>query len=124
MRILVIDPSPLFLQAVRTFIGALPNCECMFAASLAEALDLAEAREVDLVLIDYALRGEGAELAAHRIKVLAPAALVLLLTEDAATYRNSCLAVKADGCLAKDSFGTDMPQLVASHMTKCGTEWA
>lgn len=124
MKILVIDPSSLFLRAVRSFIGALPRCECIFAATLDEALGLATAPEADLVLIDYSLRGEGAERAANRLKALAPAAQVLLLTEDAAAYRSSCLAAEADGCLVKDTLGVDLPQLVASHVTSFGKESA
>lgn len=120
MKILVIDPSTLFLRAVRSFIGALPRCECIFAASLDEALGLAATREADLVLIDYSLRGDGAEPAAHRLKVLVPTARVLLLTEDAAAYHSSCLAAEADGCLVKDTLGVDLPQLVASHMAPFG----
>jgi len=124
MKILVIDPSPLFLRAARNFIGALPRCECAVAASLDEALGLAATREADVVLIDYSLRGDGAQGAAHRLKALAPAARVLLLTEDAAAYRNSCLAAEADGCLAKDTLGIDLPQLVTSHATEFGKEYA
>ena len=124
MKILVIDPSPLFLRAARNFIGALPRCECVAAASLDEALGLAAAREADVVLIDYSLRGDAAEHAAQRLKALAPAARVLLLTEDAATYRNSCLAAEADGCFAKDTLGNDLAQLVASHPANFGKECA
>jgi DNA-binding NarL/FixJ family response regulator len=113
MKILVIDPSPLFLRAARNFIDALPRCECVAAASLDEALGQAAAREADLVLVDYSLRGAGAQSAAHRLKALAPAARVLLLTEDATAYQNSCLATEADGCLARDSLGSELPQLVA-----------
>ena len=85
MNILVIDPSPLFLQATRNFIEALPHCRCVAVASADDALGLPAAREADLVLIDYSLRGEragGAGFVAHRLKALAPAARVLLLTEE------------------------------------------
>lgn len=124
MKILVIDPSPLFLRALCNFINALPRCECIAAASLDEALGLAAVREVDLVLVAYSLRRAGAESAAHRLKALRPAARVLLLTEDAAGYRSSCLAAEADGCLALDSLGADLPQLVAGFALEPGEECA
>lgn len=124
MKILVIDPSPLFLRAARNFIDALPHCKCVAAASLDEALGLAAVREVDLVLIAYSLRGAGEAGAAHRLKALAPAARVLLLTEDAAAYRNSCLVAEADGCLAKDSLGNELPQLVAGFAPELRKECA
>lgn len=122
MKILVIDPSPLFLRAVCNFIKALPRCECVAAASLDEALGLATVRQVDLVLIAYSLRRVGAASAAHRLKALAPAVRVLLLTEDAADYRSSCLAAEADGCLATDSLGSDLPRLVAGLALGLGKE--
>jgi DNA-binding NarL/FixJ family response regulator len=124
MNILVIDPSPLFLRAARNFIDALPRCKCFAAASLDEALGLPAVRGADLVLIDYSLRGAGAVPAAHRLKMLAPAARVLLLTEDAAAYRDHCLAAEADGCLARDSFGSELPRLVAGVMPEFGKECA
>jgi len=124
MKILVIDPNPLFLRAARNFIGALPRCECFAAASLDAALGLAAAREADLVLIDYSLRGDGAACAAPRLKTLAPAARVLLLTGDAAAYRGSCLAAEADGCLARDSLGSELPHLVAGFIPEPGKEFA
>lgn len=124
MKILVIDPNPLFLRAARNFIDALPRCECFAVASLDEALGLAAAREADMVLIDYSLRGERAACAAPRLKALAPAARVLLLTGDAAAYRDSCLAAEADGCLARDSLGSDLPQLVAGFIPEPGKEFA
>ncbi|MBK6630979.1 MAG: response regulator transcription factor [Betaproteobacteria bacterium] len=113
MKILVIDKSPQFLQAARNFIGVLPACECLTAASLQEALGLEAARQADMVLIDYSLRSAGGESAARRFKALAPAARVVLLTEDVAAYRDSCMAAGADECAAKDAIGRDLPRLVA-----------
>jgi DNA-binding NarL/FixJ family response regulator len=124
MKILVIDPNPLFLRVVYNFIGALPSCECAVAASITEALHLAETREADVVLISYSLRGSAAEHSAPRLRELAPAAQVLLLTEDAATYHDSCLAAEADGCLAKDTFGRDLARLVTGHAANFGKECA
>ena len=124
MKILVIDPNPIFLRAAYNFIDALPRCECAAAASLTEALDLAATREADVVLIDYSLRGEGAQHAAPRLKALAPAARMLLMTEDAASYRSSCLAAEADSCVAKDSLGHYLAQLVAGHAANCAKECA
>jgi DNA-binding NarL/FixJ family response regulator len=124
MKILVIDSNPLFLRATRNFIDALPRCECFVAASLDEALALAVAREANVVLIDYSLRGDRVAPAAQRLKALAPAARVLLLTEDVAAYRDSCLAAEADGCLARDSLGSDLPQLFAGFIPEPGKEFA
>jgi DNA-binding NarL/FixJ family response regulator len=111
---MVIDPSPLFRRAARNFIGALPGCEGLVAASLGEALDSAAARDVGLVLIDWSLCRD-ADGAPRRLRALAPAARVLLLTgEDAADYRQSGLAAGADGCLAKDALGRELPRIVAA----------
>jgi len=113
MKILVIDPSPHFLQAMCNFINALPRCECIAATSLDEAFEQPSMQEVNLALINYSLRNADAKSAAHRIRLEAPTAMVLLLTEDGADYYDSCLAAEAHGCLVTDSLGSDLPPLVA-----------
>lgn len=119
MKILVIDPNPLFLQAARNFIGALPGCECLTAASLRTAPGEAAARQADMALIDYSLRHADGENRVRRLKALAPALRVVLLTPgDAADYRNSCLAAGADDCAAKDALGSELPRLVAAQAAR------
>lgn len=111
MKILIIDPNPLFRRAARNFVSALPGCEAIAVASPHEALESAAMREAGLALIDYSLRGAVRRL--RSAAALAPVAQVLLLTEDAADYRGSCLAAGADGCLVRDDLGHALPQLVA-----------
>lgn len=123
MKILVIDPSRLFRRAARNFIGTLPGCEGFVAASAGEALGLAAAREAELALIDWSLCRD-ADAAPRRLRALAPAARVLLLTEDATDYRQSCLAAGADGCLAKDALGRELPQIVAALAAQTAREAA
>jgi DNA-binding NarL/FixJ family response regulator len=113
MKILVIDPSPHFLRAMCNFINAMPRCECIAATSLDEAFEQPAVQEVNLALINYSLRNADAKSAAHRINFQVPAAMVLLLTADAADYCNSSLAAEAHGCLAINSLRSDLPQLVA-----------
>lgn len=118
MRILVIDPSPLFLKAARNFINALPACECATAASPQEAFEREAVQGAELVLVDYSLRHRGGENMVRRIKALAPAARVVLLADDAPAYRNSCLAAGADGCAAKDALDKELPRLLAGQPRK------
>lgn len=114
MKILVVDPSPLFLQAAHNFIASLPGCEAVLARSSDEALQQASAAHVDLVLLDYAERRAGGANLVHRIKSLVPPPMVVLLTPgDAAAYRTNCLRAGADASAAKDSLGSELPALVA-----------
>jgi DNA-binding NarL/FixJ family response regulator len=113
MRILVIDPNPLFLQAARNYIGALPQCECLTAATLQEGFALQAARQAELVLVDYALRHQGGENRVRGLKALAPAARLVLLAEDATAYRNSSLAAGADDCATKNALGSELARLLA-----------
>lgn len=122
MKVLVIDPSPLFLQAVRNFIGALPQGECLAAASLQEAFERKMAQQADLVLIDYTLRHKDGENMVRRLKALAPGARMVLLAQDAATYRNSCLAAGADDCAGKDALGDELPRLLAGCAARAQQE--
>lgn len=115
MRILVIDPNTLFLQAARNFIGALPQCECFAAATLQEAFEQDALRRAELVLLDYSLRRRAGENLVGRIRMLAPAARVVMLAGDAPAYRSLCLAAGADECIAKDALGHELPRLLASR---------
>ncbi|MDT3736394.1 MAG: response regulator [Denitratisoma sp.] len=122
MKILVIDPNPLFRQASRNFIAALPECECLVAASLQDALDQDETRRSDMILIDYALGRRGAGCGMHALRTLAPAACIVLLADDAAAYRGSSLAAGADDCTGKDALGRELPRLLAGLARRGGQE--
>jgi DNA-binding NarL/FixJ family response regulator len=122
MKILVIDPNPLFRQASRNFIAALPECECRVAASLQDALRHDETRRADMILIDYALGRRCAGDGVRALRTLAPAARIVLLAEDAAAYRDSSLAAGADDCTGKDALGSDLPRLLAGLARRGGRE--
>ncbi|MBI3140504.1 MAG: response regulator transcription factor [Rhodocyclales bacterium] len=113
MRILVVDPNPLFLQAAANFLAALAGCETVLAGSGEEALRLAPTQQFDMVLLDYALgRADGVDLL-RQLKLRAwPPLIVVLSPEDASAYRAACLEAGADACLAKASLGADLPALL------------
>ncbi len=113
MKILVIDPNPLFRQASRNFIAALPECECLVAASLQDALHQESTCQTEMILIDYALGHGDMEGALRALRARVPAARVVLLAEDAAAYRDSCLAAGADDCADKNALGSELPLLLA-----------
>jgi DNA-binding NarL/FixJ family response regulator len=118
MKILVIDPNPLFLQAASNFIAALPECECLVAASLQDALRQETTCQTDMILIDYALGRRGAGGAVRKLRALAPAARIVLLAEDAVAYRDSCLAAGSDDCAGKDELGKALPRLLAGSAAR------
>lgn len=122
MKILVIDPNPLFRQASRNFIAALPECECLVAASLQDALGHEETHRTEMILIDYALGRHDAGFGMHALRALAPAARIVLLADDAAVYRGSSLAAGADDCAGKDALGSELPRLLAGLACRGGQE--
>jgi DNA-binding NarL/FixJ family response regulator len=114
MRILVADTNLLFLKAAGNFLASLPACEAVLAASAADALRLAPARHFDLVLLDYGLRHANGINVTRQLKLLLPPPLlVLLVAEDAASYRNACLKAGADGCASKADLGMELPPLLS-----------
>jgi DNA-binding NarL/FixJ family response regulator len=81
IRVLVVDDSALFLDAVAEVIAASEGFELdALAQSGEEAVELAAARGPDLALIDVNMPGVGGREAADRIAAASPETTVVLMT--------------------------------------------
>ncbi len=81
MRVIIVDDHVVFRQGLRSFLAAFPHFEVVGEASAAgEALELADARRPDLIVIDLALPGvDGCDLA-RQLRRRRPEARLFVLT--------------------------------------------
>ena len=116
LNVLLVDDNPLFLQAARSLIGALPcvaAIEC--ANSGVEALALIGKLNPDLVLTDIMMpEMSGFALIRNLRARNAPPRVVAVTLHDSAEYRAAVRRSGAEGLVSKREFGMLVPQLIAS----------
>lgn len=80
-RILVVDDEPDILESLKTLLeAAFPGVEVHAAADGDEALVVLRAHDVDLVITDYRMPGMDGFQLLERVKAMAPAARLALIT--------------------------------------------
>ena len=82
MNILVVDDESLARERLLRLVGKLrPGARCWQAASGQQALELVQAHDPDLILLDIRMPGmDGIELAAHLDKLEQPPAIIFCTT--------------------------------------------
>jgi DNA-binding NarL/FixJ family response regulator len=106
VRILLVDDNDDFRRQAARFLAAEPGCNVVaFAASGAEAVELASRIGPDLVLMDVSMPGINGFEAARRIKSLAnPPRVVIVTLDGGVPYRTASELALADGFLSKSDF--------------------
>ena len=124
--VLIVDDSPVFLNAARDFVASLPEVECVECEnSSAEALSKAAEFPADLVLMDIVMPGmnglETMQVLRSRFPALPMYAVTLC---DAAAYRAAALESGAVDLISKTEFATAIPDLIAqlARDRKTGTD--
>jgi two-component system invasion response regulator UvrY len=119
VAVLIVDDQAPFRRAARAVVTATPGFEVVGEAeSGEEAVQMVDALQPGLVLMDINLPGINGIEATRRITTAHPAAVVMLLS----TYQMGDLPADADGCGAaayvhKEDFG---PALVQDVWSKRG----
>ena len=114
--LLVVEDHPAMLGMLMDWLKAtFPEYECLGAGSAEKALDLVRDRPPALVLMDYALPGMNGIEATRRLKHLAPAARVVILSMyEAEAYQAEATAAGASAYLFKRTMSAElMPTLGA-----------
>ena len=114
LRVLIVDDSPVFLEAARNFLADLPGVECVECANSGpEALGKAAEFFPDLVLMDISMPGmNGLEtMDILRNRLPAPRMYAVTLHDDAA-YRAAALKNGAIDLIAKSNFADVIPDLI------------
>jgi DNA-binding NarL/FixJ family response regulator len=110
VRVLVADDEPLFLEALWTFLADDERIEVVGgAADGEEAVQLAEALQPDLILMDKSMpRMDGIE-ATRRIRELVPRACILILTSsESPDDMQRATEAGASGYLSKESASSEI----------------
>lgn len=116
LRILVADDHPIFREGLRLLLGSVDGVDVVGEASTTdEAVALAGTCEADVVVLDVAMPSEGGIAVISRIREVAPASAVLMLTmlEDESTLA-AALREGAAGYLLK---GAGQTEVVAALRT-------
>ena len=116
LRILVADDHPIFREGLRLLLGSVDGVDVVGeAATTDEAVALAGTCEADVVVLDVDMPSEGGIAVISRIREVAPASAVLMLTmlEDEATLA-AALREGAAGYLLK---GAGQAEVVAALRT-------
>lgn len=118
LRVLLVDDSPLFIQAVEEYLRLMrnPSFEVVGRARNGpEALRLTAELKPDLVLLDLVMPGMNGLETARQIKALPNAPCVIALTfYDLPEYHQAARNAQIDGFVGKAEFATRlMPHIRA-----------
>lgn len=104
MKILIVDDHALFRAGLRMLLGTIgQNVECLEAANVSDALALiSQHADIQLCLLDLALKNEHGLDAVQKIKETAPQVAVVVVSgaDDSATIR-SCIDAGAMSFIPK-----------------------
>jgi len=119
IRILLVDDHPLVRDGLRARLEAVPTFDVVGeAGSAAEALDVAQARAPDLVLMDINMRGTNGIEATAAFRAQCPAIAVLILSmHDKQEYVAQAMAAGARGYVLKDAPGKDIVVAIETVMS-------
>ncbi len=114
LRILLVDDSPLFLEAAGHALATDPRLKVIGSAlSGPEGVELAAQQHPDLVLVDVAMPGMNGMETTRLLKAQPHAPQVVILTSyDLQHYRVAAQAVGADHFICKSDFDAQLLPLL------------
>lgn len=113
-RVLIVDDSPVFLQAARSILMDVPGLEIIgWASSGAEALELAALTLPDLILTDLSMpEMDGIELTRRLIRTSVPPAVVIMTGHMQPAYRSAAMSAGVSGFVLKSDLNAKLPILL------------
>ncbi len=110
MRILIVDDHPIMRLGVRQLIQqAWVDAEVLEAASLADALRLAQSQPPDAVVLDLSLPdASGVESATRMLRALKSTPILVLSLNAEAAYASRLIQMGVSGYLPKDLAGEEL----------------
>ncbi len=105
IRVLLVDDHALFRDGIRTLLSAEPDIEIAGeAANATEAVELANQRRPDIILMDIGMPGPGSFEAARLIRKERPEIRIVFLSMyDDEEYVSECVRIGANGYILKES---------------------
>lgn len=116
--ILIVEDHARTREVVRDWLGYIfPSARLLEASTGDEALEAVAAQTPDLVLMDVELPGMKGIEATRRIKLLAPAVRVVILSiYQAPEYRSAAIAAGASAYIPKAAMHTDLVPLLRTFV--------
>jgi DNA-binding NarL/FixJ family response regulator len=113
--LLLIDDHALIRQGLREWLKfEFPECQVIEAASGEEGIALVQNHVLHLVLMDVNLPGMDGFQATARLKKIAPALPVVIVTFNNETiYRNSATIAGADAFIPKNKLSSELQPIIA-----------
>ena len=114
IKVLVADDHTVVREGIRHVLEGEPGFTIVAeAATAADAVRLAEAKQPDVVLLDITMPGESGLQAAARIRKLVPETRILILSmHDNPEYVLESVRAGAHGYLLKDSAATELRRAI------------
>jgi CheY-like chemotaxis protein len=114
IRILLVDDNVNFRRQSTRFIAAVPFCRIVaYAASGREAVEMERKTAPDLVLMDWMMPEMDGFEAARRIKARPGAALVVIMSLDAASLEGAAPdPATVDGFISKTNFVRELESVL------------
>ena len=107
---LIVDDHDSVRQALSRWLGTVfHDCTVLTAASGEEALGIVRDRSPQVIVMDFGLPGMNGAETTRRIKEIAPAARVVILTiHDSAAYRADADSAGANAYVLKEEMQTQL----------------
>jgi len=114
MRVIVVDDHATFCAAVVALLDGRSEIEVVGQAyNGTDALQLAEAEQPDLVLVDFNMPGMDGSIVARKLKARSPAPKVVIMSFNSAPeYRELALLAGADAYLPKTDLHRELVPLL------------
>jgi DNA-binding NarL/FixJ family response regulator len=105
VRIVIVEDNDVFREALVLLLGQRPEVDVVAAVALAEeALEVCQAEQPDVVLMDYRLPGMDGVRATTAVRAASPGSAVVSLTASATpSEARALLEAGAATCLTKDA---------------------
>jgi DNA-binding NarL/FixJ family response regulator len=110
LRILIADDNDRVRRGLSELLSLDPLCTvCGQAANGAEALQMAESLQPDLILLDISMPDTNGLEVARKVRTSAPGIKILVTSQhDAGQILSRALAAGADACVDKSRLSTDL----------------
>lgn len=115
IRTLLVDDSPMFLDAACAFLETVPEVDIIGRARNGlEAVEMAKALKPDLVLTDVSMPVIDGYTTSRLLKLLDPPPTVIIVSMlDTESFRRMAQSARSDGFISKQEFANGVSRAIS-----------